>query len=268
MYIKHQLFKQNFKKLETFEGEYLSLLDPFTRYFKQVRSTDDNNQSVIYDYFEKFSSNPLPEHQLEYFIYYSFLSNKSEIKIMTDFFGSVGRSDSKNYMEKKSFYSTKQYKNFMSRNGFMLKFLFKLPHLLKVFADSGEGRFLGTLVNWIFDRYKDSVLKSESTSRSYYFEADKKIEIPKNIIETLKSFKNLNEKKVKASGFGEMNERVIGNYTITTKTHKTRVIENAKFFNHLEAIVFNLQANNLKINLNYGLISYAIEELSKDSFNK
>lgn len=268
MFIKHQLFKYHFKRVDSFEGEFLSLIDPSTRYFKQVLITNDNNQSEIYNYFENFSSNPLPEDKMEHFIYYSFLGNKAEVKVMTDLFGNTGMSDSKKYMNEDSFYSHRQYKNFMSRNSFMLKFLFKLPRLIKVFAESGKGNFLGSLVNWIFDKYKGSILKSDSNSRSLYFELDKKIAIPKNIIETLKSFKIMNNNKVKASGFGEMNNRVIGNYDITTKTHKTRVIENAKFFNHLEALVFNLQANNLKLDLDYGVITYAIEAISSDSFNR
>lgn len=269
MYIKHELFKHEFERLETFEGEYLSLLDPKQRYFKNVQTTNSENKKELYQYLNTFATNPLPEHHLEKFVYFSFVSNKAEIKIMTDFFGHTGRSDSNKYINDDSFYSSRQFKNFMSRNGFMRKFLFKLPKLINAFIESGNGNFFGTLMNWLFEKYKKSILKSDSNSRSYYFESEKKIEISKDLMDTIKALKNKNDKKVEAKGFGEMEDkRMVGNYKIDVESYKDRVIENATFFNHLESIVFNLQSNNLKVNLDYGVIKHAIEVLEADSFTK
>jgi hypothetical protein len=260
------LVELGFSNFESFEGEFLSLVYPRSRCFIAVQTT---NSDENYPYLEKYVYNPLPEHQTEQFLNFSFISNSAEIKNLQQFFGNTGRTSKKKYKNKDSFYTTKQFQNFMKSDGFARKFLFKFPKMMKIFIESGNGNFLGTLVNFIFDNYKRSVLKSSSTSRSIYFESDRKFEIPKSVIEAIKIYKEQNQKKLEFEGYQDMNNRrIIGNHSIKTRIFKDKLTEKCTMFNHLLTMLFNMEVRNLSIDLDYGVLSHAIEVFSSSSFNK
>lgn len=268
-FIRHQLVQVGFRNLETYEGEMLGLFtDQNNRLFSRIQETG-TNQTSVYDYMEQYAENPMPEDQAENFLYFSFVSNASEIKIMMNLFGNSGRTKTKRLKNIEHFHYMDQYRDFMRECGFGRTFLFKLPKMLKAFIDSGNGNFLGTLVLWLFNQFQSSLLKSDSKNRSIYYEAEKKIEIPKGVMETLKFFKEKNQRKLEAGGYADMNnKRIIGNHVIKTRIFKERILEEATMFNHLENMVFNLQAENVVVNYNYGVFSHALEVFAKDSFNK
>lgn len=237
------------------------------RIFSKIQETGKRN--AVYQYMEEFAENPLPEHQAENFLYFSFVSNGNEIKVMMNLFGNTGRTSTKRLKGRDHFHYMDQYRSFLRSSGFGRTFLFKLPKMMKVFIESGNGNFLGSLVNWLFDRYQGSILKSDTKTRSIYFEAEKKIEIPKSIIETLKQLKEKNQKKLEARGYPEMDsKRIVGNHVIRTRAFRERILEESTLFDHLESMVFNLQAQNVVVNYDYGVFSFALEQFSKSSFNK
>jgi hypothetical protein len=256
-----------FEQFECNEGEFMSMMDPMSRCFKGNMITR-NNVREEYQYLEKYVYNPLPEEYSEKFLNFSFITSDSEIKIMTSFFGALGIKN-KEYKKKDDFYRESQRKSFMKKYGFAQTFLYKVPKMIKSFIESGNGNFLGTLIDWIFDRFKSSVLQSDSNSRSLYFESEKKLAVPKSIIEAIKLYKNKHQKKLEYEGYENMdNRRIIGNHSIRTSIYRDGLMEITNEFDHLMMILFNLEVRNISINLDYGIFSHAIQVISKDSFNK
>lgn len=243
------------------------MMDPMSRCFKGNMITR-NNIREEYMYLEDYVHNPLPEEYLEKFLNFSFISSESEIKLMTTFFGALGYKN-KEYKSKDDFYRESQKKSFMSKYGFGQTLLYKMPKMIKSFIESGNGNFLGTLIDWIFDKYKSSVLQSDSNSRSIYFESEKKVAIPKSMIEAIKAYKSKQQQKLEFAGYENMdNRRIIGNHSIKTNIYRDNLIEHTRDFNHLLIILFNLEIRNVCVDLDYGVFSHTIHIIAKDSFNK
>ena len=219
-FIRHRIVQFGFRNFPVNEGEMLGLLiGPDQRVFPKVRASAGDDRE--YRYMEAYAQNPLPEHRAEDIFYFSFVSSGSEIKLMSKLFATTGRGADKRLKGARDFGSSAEYRRFLRSGGFGRTFLFKFPKMIKVLIESGNGSFLGSLANWLFDRFESSLLKPDSGARSRLFGAEKKIELSRLITETLKGLSAKNQRKVEARGYAEMGRRrVWGNHVFRTRVFR------------------------------------------------
>ena len=218
----------------------------------------------------QYQHTPLPEDMTEKIFFFFFKKNNTsyEIDVCKKFFGNTALDKGKFKNPNRMFYSDDR-SAFMRKHGLMKWILFKLPQLLKVWMQSGNGYFASTVVGYIFSKFKSSMVESKGYSSSFYSESEKKLMMNKKLNDVIKSFNKKLEMNVNRGAIDvRRGKRVLGNYKLCKRTFKDLVATESTGLNHLESLVLSLETDNFLVSYNYELNRNFIKELYEESFDK